>query len=413
MVDELEADETTWLDELRAACGLRRDNEWGRFPEYSPPGRWCAARGRLLARPERSPGRNLAGGGSRSRPTVVPQRIDPRWPARSSTSEAFLHLLGLLERVPAIASCLVTTGRDLACAEARPVASATNLFLLLGQLGLAWDLSDQRLLAIGMAEETELWRGFDALAGACREGAGFVVALRSGAPAAPGVTASLALELPGLAFVEPCFHGELDWLLADALAAIAGGHPDAATCLRLSDRLVDQSPFEAARRRLGEERLRGLVLAGAYVLHDASALAAGGAPAVELVASGAVLPEVLEAAAELADEGVAADVLAVTSLSRCYRSWRAAYEGPSRGADAATAGGHLARLARRGVPAVTVHDSSSHAMAWVGSALGVPAISLGTDRFVPAGSLEDRYGSQGLLPGQIVNAALLALDAGN
>ncbi|HTW97544.1 MAG TPA: hypothetical protein VMD59_02140, partial [Acidimicrobiales bacterium] len=184
-----------------------------------------------------------------------------------------------------------------------------------------------------------------------------------------------------------------------------------------------QSPFEAARRRLGEEQLRRLVLAGAYTLRDAAAMTGVGAPVVELVASGAVLPEVLEAAADLAEEGVAADVISVTSLGRCYQGWRRAGAlasgadldldvdadaGPGR--STLPAAGHLATLARPGAPVVTIHDAASHAMAWIGSALGVPAVALGVDRFETSPLLDDRYAAGGLLPGQIVNAALLALE---
>ena len=68
--------------------------------------------------------------------------------------------------------------------------------------------------------------------------------------------------------------------------------------------------------------LRRQVLAGAYRLVEATGLAEPDAPRGDLVASGAVLPEVLAAAAELADEGVVAHVVDVTSLDRLYRAWQ-------------------------------------------------------------------------------------------
>ena len=43
---------------------------------------------------------------------------------------------------------------------------------------------------------------------------------------------------------------------------------------------------------------------------------------MHLAASGAVLPEVLAAAAELAEEGIAANVVDVTSADRLYRAWQ-------------------------------------------------------------------------------------------
>ena len=42
-------------------------------------------------------------------------------------------------------------------------------------------------------------------------------------------------------------------------------------------------------------------------------------------------------------------------------------------------------------PVVTVHDAASHAMAWLGSALGVPAVPLGVDQFGQSGTIADLY----------------------
>ena len=61
-------------------------------------------------------------------------------------------------------------------------------------------------------------------------------------------------------------------------------------------------------------------------------------------------------------------------------------------------------------PLVTVHDAASHAMAWLGSALGVPAVPLGVDQFGQSGSVPELYELHDLLPGSIVNAALAALS---
>ena len=61
-------------------------------------------------------------------------------------------------------------------------------------------------------------------------------------------------------------------------------------------------------------------------------------------------------------------------------------------------------------PLVTVHDAASHAMAWMGSAMGVPAVSLGVDTFGQSGTVSDLYELHQLTPGDIVNAALAALS---
>ena len=49
-------------------------------------------------------------------------------------------------------------------------------------------------------------------------------------------------------------------------------------------------------------------------------------------------------------------------------------------------------------------------MSWVGSALGVPAVSLGVDGFGQSGTVADLYRAHDLDPGSIVNAALAALS---
>jgi pyruvate dehydrogenase complex dehydrogenase (E1) component len=51
-------------------------------------------------------------------------------------------------------------------------------------------------------------------------------------------------------------------------------------------------------------------------------------------------------------------------------------------------------------------DAASH---WLGSALGVPSLSLGVDEFGQSGSIQDLYEVHDLTPGSIVNAALAVL----
>src|SRR5207344_447409 len=180
-------------------------------------------------------------------------------------------------------------------------------------------------------------RGLDAFLYGTYSGARFVVAgTPSGITLAPEggahqstITPSVGLELPGVTFIEPAYATALDWLLCGALQGIAtanaaafgptrDGTPvmeDGSYYFRLTTRGLDQQPFQAARDRLGDAVLRRQVLAGAYRLVDADAAGGEGsrAPRVYLVGCGAVLPEVLAAAAELTDEGIAADVVDVTS----------------------------------------------------------------------------------------------------
>ena len=300
-----------------------------------------------------------------------------------------------------------------------------NLFLLLGQLGLSWDLSAQPLLPVGTVYDPFVLRGLDAFLYGTYSGSRFVVAgTPSGVTLAPEggahqstITASVGLELPGVTFVEPAYAGALDWLLCHALGRIAAGPSgpstavpaeDGAYYFRLSTRPIDQAPFEAARARIGDAVLRRQVLAGAYRLVDAPV--DPGMPAVHLVGSGAVLPEVLAAAEELAEEGIAAHVVDVTSLDRLYTAWQRTLRQGVRTATAPSLPGALRTAFPDRAPIVTVHDAASHAMAWLGSALGVPCVPLGVDQFGQSGSVHELYELHDLLPGSIVNAALAALS---
>ncbi len=445
------------IDELRRASGLDETTEWERFDPASPAGIWVNARRELLARPPRSA--TLA--------VDVPESTQLRVGKAISTQEAFGRVLVELSRNPAVAPYLVTTAPDVATStnlagfinktgvfapvEQRQWSpdpmlrwsqspsgqhielgiSEMNLFLLLGQLGLSWDLSGQPLLPVGTVYDPFVLRGLDAFIYGVYSGARFVIAgTPSGITLAPEggahqstITPSVGLEQPGVTFVEPAYGSALDWLLCDAMAKVAAGPAptsvagpadDGAFYFRLTTRPIDQSPFEAARSRVGDAVLRRQVLAGAYRLVDAFAahpeLRDGATPLVHLVASGAVLPETLLAAEELAGEGIAAHVVDVTSLDRLYAAWQRTLRQGVRTATAPSIPGALRTVFPDRAPIVTVHDGASHAMAWLGSAIGAPCVPLGVDDFGQSGSVAELYELHDLLPGSIVNAALAALS---
>ena len=174
-----------------------------------------------------------------------------------------------------------------------------------------------------------------------------------------------------MTLLEPAYATALDWLLCAALGQVADpGKGDASGPWRTgpttwpTTRPLDQEPFEAARERIGDATLRRQVLAGAYRLVDAGR--DNGSPVVQIAASGAVLPE-LAAAQELEEEGVGAHVVDVTSLDRLYSARQRTLRQGIRTATTPSILGALRRL-RHDRPLVTVHDASSHTMAWLGSA---------------------------------------------
>jgi pyruvate dehydrogenase E1 component len=306
-----------------------------------------------------------------------------------------------------------------------------NLFTLLGQLGMSGDISGQSLIPIGTVYDPFVLRGLDAFIYSVYSGAKFIVAgTPSGITLAPEggahqstITPSVGVELPGVVLMEPAFGQALDWMLCDAIAHVAGAKKNTAPDLRpnelafyfrLTTRSIEQQPFNEAKERIGEATLRSQVLAGAYRLVDGrttlSRIDNHLAPVVYLAASGAVMPEVLAAAQQLADEGVVAHVVDITSLGRVFGSWQRTLKQGIRTASTPSLPGVLRATFTEKAPIVSIHDGSSHAMAWLGSALGVPQVAMGVDNFGQSGNIPDLYAIHDLNTESIINGALAALS---
>ena len=446
------------ISRLRTEVGLEELTEWDRFDPSTPEGVLAAERREYLSRDVE------AARGSIQIPAAT-MRKPPARPV--STQEAFGRVLVELSRIDTVAPYLVTTAPDVATSTNLagfinrmgvfspelqrtwstddalqwkegpsghhiPLGiSEMNLFLLLGQLGLSWDLSSQPLLSIGTVYDPFVLRGLDAFVYATYSGSRFIIAgTPSGITLAPEggahqstITPSVGLELPGVTFIEPAYAQGLDWLLCDALASIGDASPQAAGqdaqhgafYFRLTTRPLDQAPFEMARQRLGDAILRRQVIAGAYRLVDAFDQPKGKAmgetpPLVHIAASGATLPEAIEAAEELSSEGIAAHVVDVTSSDRLFKSWQRTTRQGVRTATTPSIPGAIRAAFSERAPIVTVQDASSHHLAWLGSALGVPAVSLGVDSFGQSGTRSDLYAAHDLTSGSVVNAALAALS---
>jgi pyruvate dehydrogenase E1 component len=434
------------IDALRTSAGLDTITEWDRFGADTDEGRWCATIGLRLNNAPVPPRPRIA----------VPAAVGGSPPASISTQEAFGRLLTALGRHEEVARRMVTLSPDVSVStnlggwinkvgvfraeEAQDWFGETqllrwrqspagrhielgisemNLFGLLGQLGLAYEHHGEVLLPIGTVYDPFVCRGLDSfIYGAYNASRFIVVGTPSGATLAPeggahqsAITASIGLELPGVTFAEPAYAQALDWLLCDGLDRLTAPDGDC-MYLRLTTRPISQAPFAAALLRLGADALRASVLAGGYRLVEPDP-SLGDAPVVHLVASGAVLPEVVRASQLLAEEGVAAPVIDVTRADRLYRSWqlllRSGAAGATRPDVASGPLGALFEPAQRHAPIVTVHDAASHALAWIGGCFGAPTIPLGFDTFGQCGTIDELYQHMGLRPDQIATAALGAL----
>ncbi len=434
------------IETLRREVGLDEATEWEPFSPESREGRLCLEARVRLERPERPP----------PAPVPVPASLSTRDPARMATQEMVGRILLDLSRVEGLAERVVTVSPDVsvstnlggwinkvgvfgleeeqAYAEVEPTAlqwrvsptgrhvelgiSEMNLFLAVGQLGMTREYQREQLFPIGTVYDPFVCRGLDAFIYGLYSGSRFVVLgtpsgislSREGGAHQSTVTPGLGMELPGLVYAEPTFGRELEWLLLDALRRMQ--EPDGeAVYLRLSTKPIDQAPFAELVARRGEDAVRADVLAGAFWLREPQAAD----DAVILATCGAMTPEVLQAADQLErDEGVAAGVLCLSSPDRLYEDWRRRRLTHLDDLRATREPSHLERLvpkALRRLPIVTVIDGASHALAFLGSCLGARCVPLGVDGFGQVGSLAAVYEANGLSPGAIATAALIALES--
>jgi pyruvate dehydrogenase E1 component len=420
---------TGQIEQLRQSLGVPANDPLAGFAPESPEGRHIASLPPLYRAPR---------GVAPARPEV-PETLDTTYAGAMSTQEALGRVLGALARLP-VAERLVTVSADVAVTthlagwinrrgvyfpEKRPdhfgdrgIPQAMqwrespggqhielgiaehNLFLLLTALGLADDLCGEPLLALGTLYDPFVARGLDALLHALYSGARFIVAATpSGISLSPEggahqsvVSPSIGIALPQCAYYEPTFARDTEWILLDGLRQLAAGTGES-LYLRLSTRPVDQS-------LRGVEVNRQQVLQGAYRLVDR------GRPDVTVWATGVMVTEAVEASRQLEADGVTANVFAITSPDLLYRGFVAARK-------TSEASSHLERLVREeevAVPAVTVLDGHSHALAFIGSALGTLQLPLGVDDFGQSGSRGDLYRHYGIDAESIARGARALLD---
>ena len=289
--------------------------------------------------------------------------------------------------------------------------------LVLAQLGSTWDFQREWLLPIGTLYDPFVMRALEGIVYSVYSGARFVLCgtpsgislAREGGAHQSLNTPGIGLETPGLTYAEPCFARELEWLLLDALQGMQEPEGEA-LYLRLSTKPIDWAPFARVVEQRGEGAVRTDVLRGAFRLREPEGR---GDELVVLATCGAMVPEVLAAANTFEEEeGVDAVVLCLSSPDRLYRDWRRAKTAPLRGGSS-VARSHLddivlARERRAWI--VTVIDGASHALAWLGSALGTYCVPLGVDAFGQVGSQPEVYRAYEIDADAIVTAALVALE---
>ena len=441
------------IDVLRNAWSIPEDNLWAGFDPDSDAARWCATAAARMT--------DLVGQDEVLDVAAVPQDLAIKQPPMTSTQEALGRTMARLADVPEVRNRLVTMSPDVATSThlsgwintagvfAQQAAhdfednaqrmlkwnpapaghhielgiSEMNLFMALGQFGLSHELNGQHLIPVGTVYDPFVCRGLDALIYSLYVGSKMIFA---GTPAGVSlspeggahqstVTPSLGIELPGVIFYEPAFGRETEWVLLDGMQRCCDRINGNSTYLRLSTKPVDQTLFNEPLERFGVESLRQQVLAGGYRIIDRKLVAPHlpTADVVQIAAAGIMVPEAIDAARRLHEEGIAANVINVTSSNRLYDALRTARRRQLRDATAKLDLGHLENLIpadERRAPIVTIQDGASHSLSFLGSAWGVPVVPLGVDEFGQSGTREALYHKVGIDTDQIVNAAMLALE---
>ncbi|HLH66979.1 MAG TPA: 1-deoxy-D-xylulose-5-phosphate synthase N-terminal domain-containing protein [Solirubrobacteraceae bacterium] len=416
------------------ALGADPADPWAAFADGSPEAELCR---RAAERLRRDPP-------AAASPPPVPAELGRSHSGRLSTQQALgRFFVDLVRRAPGVAARVVTVSPDVASStnlggwinhvgvwhvgerhdwfadeagmlvrwresqEGRHIElgiAECNLVCLLGELGLTWSRDGEPLLPVGTLYDPfvnralEPW-SFSLYAG----GQSILVGTPSGVTLAPEggahqsiITPSIGVEQPRCVAWEPAFAQDLEWVMLHALGRL--GRPDGCSAyLRLSTRPLEQSLAELPDDPVARERRRHEVLAGGYLLRRAA-----GRPAVTLVAMGAVLPEVLRAAAELAAGGYETDVVCLTSADLVFRALRARSalgDGPDW---------ILERIlpAERAAPLVTVLDGHPHTLAFLGAVHAQPIACLGVDSFGQSGDVADLYRHFGIDAESIVDAAI-------
>jgi pyruvate dehydrogenase E1 component len=168
---------------------------------------------------------------------------------------------------------------------------------------------------------------------------------------------------------------------------------------RLSTRPLDQGLAKLPTDEVLLERRRRQAVAGGYRIttHD---------PATEqvtLVGAGAIMPEVVEAAALLAEQGIVAGIVCLTSPDLVFRSMQ--NRGRLTGGDGSDIVGQLFP-AGHPAPLVTVLDGHPHTLAFLAGARGDRIRCLGVTEFGQSSDVHDAYRLHGIDTGSIADAAL-------
>lgn len=281
----------------------------------------------------------------------------------------------------------------------------TNLVGLLGELGATWSRWGEPLYPIGVMYDPFVNRALEPWTfGMYAGGQSILVGTPSGVTLAPEggahqsiTTPSTGIEVPGLLAYEPAFAQDVEWTLLHAISQL--GRPGGmSSYLRLTTRGIDQELAAVPTDPAARQRRREQAVEGGYLLRIAEE------PAVTLVGMGAMMPEVLTAADRLAEQGLAADVVCVTSPGQLFRALQSVRRPDQR----AGSSWILDQVfpSSRARPMVTVLDGHPHSLSFLATINRVEHVALGVSEFGQSGDIGDVHRHHGIDADAIVRSAL-------
>ena len=240
------------------------------------------------------------------------------------------------------------------------------------------------------------------------------------------------IQIPNLITWEPIFAVEVDWILAESIRRHFDDENEGrkGILIRAVTRAVEQKELVTRLRRhprfrtnpndleseplddeLLFEQARKDCLSGAYHLVDFRGQPdyEPGVNVVNVFCMGALAPEALEASDKLREQGLYANVIAVSSPDLLLGNLAAENDfhhlrrglGLDANLHLAPTGAvdnraELVTMAGRRVPVVSVHDGEVGLLDNIGSVLGVRQEALGVRRFSKCGRPDQVYGYQGI-----------------
>jgi pyruvate dehydrogenase E1 component len=423
--------------QLALDLGADAEHPWARFQPDTPEAQLCAQAAERLARAP-APKRD---------PPAMPADVGRAHAGAVSTQQAFgRFFMDLAHTAPEVSAAVVSVSPDVASStnlggwinragvwnQGPPTPridwfaddhdtlvrwresehgqhielgiAECNLVGLLGELGATWSRDGQPLLPIGTLYDPFVNRALEQWSfGIYAGGQSILVGTPAGVTLAPEggahqsiITPSVGLEQPRCVAWEPAFGQDLEWMLLHALGQL-GREGGTSAYLRLSTRPVDQSLARVPEDPQARELRRRQVLAGGYRVRESA-----GVPEVTLVGMGAIMPELLGAADELAAAGIAVDAVCLTSPDLLFRALQTR-QGLYDGEDAV-----LDELfpAKRTAPIVSVLDGHPHTLSFLAAIAGAPLACLGVQDFGQSGDVQDLYRHFGIDADTIVGAAL-------